>query len=134
MDIGLLLHTRQIVRQEDAAKNFEQLWADAAQAEALGFDHIWLGDSVTVLEKARGDCLTTMAALAVRIDQDQNRRGADAACAEKSGLISPCAGYSRRHFERPDYPWRQRRTCQGLHSTPICGLWGPAPGKSGTPE
>src|SRR5262249_22694923 len=66
MDIGLLLHTRQIVRQEDAAKSFEQLWTDAAQAEALGFDHIWLGDSVTVLEKARGDCLTTMAALAAR--------------------------------------------------------------------
>jgi alkanesulfonate monooxygenase SsuD/methylene tetrahydromethanopterin reductase-like flavin-dependent oxidoreductase (luciferase family) len=60
----LLLHTRQIIRQEDAAKSFEQLWSDAAQAEELGFDHIWLGDSVTVLEKARGDCLTTMAALA----------------------------------------------------------------------
>jgi alkanesulfonate monooxygenase SsuD/methylene tetrahydromethanopterin reductase-like flavin-dependent oxidoreductase (luciferase family) len=66
MDIGLLLHTRQIVRQEDAAKSFAQLWSDAAQAEELGFDHIWLGDSVTVLEKARGDCLTTMAALAAR--------------------------------------------------------------------
>src|SRR5207342_1001357 len=66
MDIGLLLHTRQIVRQEDAAKSFNHLWADAAQAEELGFDHIWLGDSVTVLDKARGDCLTTMAALAAR--------------------------------------------------------------------
>src|SRR5215831_18820264 len=66
MEIGLLLHTRQIVRQEDAAKSFEQLWTHAAQAEALGFDHIWLGDSVTVLEKARGDCLTMMAALAAR--------------------------------------------------------------------
>lgn len=66
MDIGLLLHTRQIVRQDDAAKSFEQLWSDAVQAEELGFDHIWLGDSVTVLEKARGDCLTTMAALAAR--------------------------------------------------------------------
>ena len=66
MDIGLLLHTRQMVRQEDAAKSFEQLWSDAAQAEELGFDHIWLGDSVTVLDKARGDCLTTMAALAAR--------------------------------------------------------------------
>jgi alkanesulfonate monooxygenase SsuD/methylene tetrahydromethanopterin reductase-like flavin-dependent oxidoreductase (luciferase family) len=69
MDIGLLLHTRQIVRQEDAAKSFEQLWSDATQAEELGFDHIWLGDSVTVLEKARGDCLTTMAALAARTDK-----------------------------------------------------------------
>lgn len=66
MKIGLLLHTRQIVRQEEAAKSFDQLWSGAAQAEELGFDHIWLGDSVTVLEKARGDCLTTMAALAAR--------------------------------------------------------------------
>ena len=66
MEIGLLLHTRQIIRQDDAAKSFEQLWSDAAQAEELGFDHIWLGDSVTVLDKARGDCLTTMAALAAR--------------------------------------------------------------------
>ena len=66
MQIGLLLHTRQLIRAEEAARSFEHLWADAAQAEELGFDHIWLGDSVTVLDKARGDCLTTMAALAAR--------------------------------------------------------------------
>ena len=66
MEIGLLLHTRQLVRRAEAAQSFEQLWLDAAQAEELGFDHIWLGDSVTVLDKARGDCLTTMAALAAR--------------------------------------------------------------------
>jgi len=71
MDIGLLLHTRQIVRQEDAAKSFDELWLDAAQAEELGFDHIWLGDSVTVLDKARGDCLTTMAALAARTSRSK---------------------------------------------------------------
>jgi alkanesulfonate monooxygenase SsuD/methylene tetrahydromethanopterin reductase-like flavin-dependent oxidoreductase (luciferase family) len=69
MEIGLLLHTRQLVRQEDAAKSFDQLWIDAAQAEELGFDHVWLGDSVTVLEKARGDCLTAMAALAARTNK-----------------------------------------------------------------
>jgi alkanesulfonate monooxygenase SsuD/methylene tetrahydromethanopterin reductase-like flavin-dependent oxidoreductase (luciferase family) len=69
MEIGLLLHTRQLIRQEDAAKSFEQLWSDAAQSEELGFDHIWLGDSVTVLDKARGDCLTTMAALAARTNR-----------------------------------------------------------------
>ena len=69
MDIGLLLHTRQIIRQDDAANSFNQLWADAAQAEELGFDHIWLGDSVTVLDKARGDCITTMAALAARTEK-----------------------------------------------------------------
>src|SRR5581483_9729478 len=64
MEFGLLLHTRQLVRSDDAARSFDQLWSDAAQAEELGFEHIWLGDSVTVLDKARGDCLTTMAALA----------------------------------------------------------------------
>jgi alkanesulfonate monooxygenase SsuD/methylene tetrahydromethanopterin reductase-like flavin-dependent oxidoreductase (luciferase family) len=66
MEIGLLLHTRQIIRQEEAVNSFDQLWVDATRAEELGFDHIWLGDSVTVLDKARGDCLTTMAALAAR--------------------------------------------------------------------
>jgi alkanesulfonate monooxygenase SsuD/methylene tetrahydromethanopterin reductase-like flavin-dependent oxidoreductase (luciferase family) len=69
MDIGLLLHTRQLVRLEDASKSFDHLWSDAAQAEELGFDHIWLGDSVTVLDKARGDCLTTLAALAARTEK-----------------------------------------------------------------
>lgn len=69
MEIGLLLHTRQIIRQEDAAESFDQLWADATQAEEFGFDHIWLGDSVTVLDKARGDCLTTMSALAARTNK-----------------------------------------------------------------
>jgi alkanesulfonate monooxygenase SsuD/methylene tetrahydromethanopterin reductase-like flavin-dependent oxidoreductase (luciferase family) len=66
MEIGFLLHTRQLIRHEEAAQSFEQLWADAALAEELGFDHVWLGDSVTVLDKARGDCLTTMSALAAR--------------------------------------------------------------------
>ena len=92
MDIGLLLHTRQIIRQEEAARSFEQLCEDAAHAEQLGFDHIWLGDSVTVLDKARGDCLTT--------------------CTRDSG----------RNLEGPDYPRRQRRTGQRLHSTPIRGF------------
>ena len=66
MEIGLLLHTRQLIRRDEAVESFAQLWSDAAQAEELGFDHIWLGDSVTVLDKARGDCLATMAALAAR--------------------------------------------------------------------
>ncbi|HEY6999486.1 MAG TPA: LLM class flavin-dependent oxidoreductase, partial [Candidatus Binatia bacterium] len=69
MEFGLLLHTRQLIRQEDAAQSFERLWADALQAEEAGFHHIWLGDSVTVLDKARGDCLTTMAALAAHTNR-----------------------------------------------------------------
>ena len=68
MEIGLLLHTRQLIHLEEAAKSFDQLWSDAAQAEELGFDHIWLGDSVTVLDKARGDCLTALAALGARTE------------------------------------------------------------------
>jgi alkanesulfonate monooxygenase SsuD/methylene tetrahydromethanopterin reductase-like flavin-dependent oxidoreductase (luciferase family) len=69
MEFGWLLHTRQLIRSEDAAKSFDRLWSDAAEAEELGFDHIWLGDSVTVLDKARGDCLTTMAGLAARTEK-----------------------------------------------------------------
>lgn len=69
MEFGLLLHTRQLIRQEDAAQSFERLWADALQAEEVGFHHVWLGDSVTVLDKARGDCLTTMAALAAHTNR-----------------------------------------------------------------
>jgi alkanesulfonate monooxygenase SsuD/methylene tetrahydromethanopterin reductase-like flavin-dependent oxidoreductase (luciferase family) len=66
MDIGVLLHTRQLIRADEAALSFAHLWDDAALAEELGFAHIWLGDSVTVLDKARGELLTTMAALAAR--------------------------------------------------------------------
>jgi alkanesulfonate monooxygenase SsuD/methylene tetrahydromethanopterin reductase-like flavin-dependent oxidoreductase (luciferase family) len=50
----------------DGPTNFEPLWRNAVFADETGFDHIWLGDSITILEKARGDCLTTMAALAAR--------------------------------------------------------------------
>ncbi len=37
----------------------------AREAESAGYDAIWLGDSVTVLERARGDCFTLMAAPAL---------------------------------------------------------------------
>ena len=119
MDIGLLLHTRQMIRQEDAAKSFEQLWSDAAQAEELGFDHIWLGDSVTVLDKARGDCLTTMAALAARTSR------------MRIGAVPCNAGCD---LERPDCSRRQCGARQGLHPATIRCLRCPAPGKSGTLE
>jgi Luciferase-like monooxygenase len=35
----------------------------------MNFDQIWLGDSVCILNRARGDCLTTMAALACKTDR-----------------------------------------------------------------
>ena len=65
MNLAYCYTTRHLIRDEGAA-SFDDLWEQAAQAEEAGFDHIWLGDSVTVLNKARGDCLTTMAALAVK--------------------------------------------------------------------
>jgi alkanesulfonate monooxygenase SsuD/methylene tetrahydromethanopterin reductase-like flavin-dependent oxidoreductase (luciferase family) len=64
-EFGLLLHTRHLIRDEGPA-NFSEIWEQAECAEEAGYDHVWLGDSVTVLNKARGDCLTTMAALAAK--------------------------------------------------------------------
>jgi len=66
VEFGILLHTRQLVRENEEPGSFDEVWEGAAMAEEMGFDHVWLGDSVTLLDKARGDCLTTMAALAVK--------------------------------------------------------------------
>lgn len=65
LEFGLLLHTRNLIREAGPA-SFDDLWDQAVSAEEVGFDHIWLGDSVTILDKARGDCLSTMSALAVK--------------------------------------------------------------------
>jgi alkanesulfonate monooxygenase SsuD/methylene tetrahydromethanopterin reductase-like flavin-dependent oxidoreductase (luciferase family) len=64
IEFGLLLHTRHLIRDGQAA-DFSSVWRQAQRAEEMGWDHIWLGDSVTVLQRARGDCLTLMAALAM---------------------------------------------------------------------
>jgi alkanesulfonate monooxygenase SsuD/methylene tetrahydromethanopterin reductase-like flavin-dependent oxidoreductase (luciferase family) len=63
VEFGLLLHTRQHI--QGGAASFESLWQQARDADEAGYDHLWLGDSVTVLDRARGDCLTTMAALSM---------------------------------------------------------------------
>lgn len=64
MTFGLLLHTRHLIRDNKRA-DFGEMWRQAADAERAGYDDIWLGDSITTLERARGDCLTLMAALAM---------------------------------------------------------------------
>lgn len=66
LELGVLLHTRHLIRNDGEPLSFDELWEETALAEEMGFDHVWIGDSVTVLDKARGDCLTTMAALAVK--------------------------------------------------------------------
>jgi len=65
LEMGLLLHTRHLIRDE-GPPSFDEVWEDAVMAEEMGFDHVWLGDSVTLLDKARGDSLTTMAALGMK--------------------------------------------------------------------
>jgi len=66
LEFGILLHTRHLIRDDGLTPTFEEIWEQAVLAEKLGLDHIWLGDSVTVLDKARGDCLTMMASLATK--------------------------------------------------------------------
>jgi Luciferase-like monooxygenase len=68
-EFGLLLHTRSMLGDNDRPPSFDELWEDAAYAEQMNFDQIWLGDSVCILNRARGDCLTTMAALACKTDR-----------------------------------------------------------------
>ena len=68
-EFGLLLHTRGMLGDKDSSPSFDELWEDAAYAEQINFDQIWLGDSVCILNRARGDCLTTMAALACKTNR-----------------------------------------------------------------
>ena len=63
-EFGQLIHTRYFL-DRDTDANFDELWEQAAAAEAAGLDHVWLGDSIAVPNKGRGDCLTSMAALAM---------------------------------------------------------------------
>jgi alkanesulfonate monooxygenase SsuD/methylene tetrahydromethanopterin reductase-like flavin-dependent oxidoreductase (luciferase family) len=68
-EFGLLLHTRSMLGDSDRPPSFDELWEDGTYAEQMNFDQIWLGDSVCILNRARGDCLTTMAALACKTNR-----------------------------------------------------------------
>lgn len=60
---GLLLPTREAVMSQ-ATPDFGKMYDLAERAEALGFDSIWVGDSV--LARPRFEPLTTLAAVAAR--------------------------------------------------------------------
>jgi probable F420-dependent oxidoreductase len=60
---GLLLPTREIVMNQDVP-NFREILDLAERAEDLGFDSVWVGDSV--LARPRFEALTTLAAVAAR--------------------------------------------------------------------
>ncbi len=61
--IGYLLPTREQVMSA-SGPDFPQIFALAEQAEAAGFDSVWVGDSV--LARPRLEALTTLAAVAAR--------------------------------------------------------------------
>jgi probable F420-dependent oxidoreductase len=63
--IGILLPTRQaVMAARDGPAPIEPILHMAERAEALGFDSVWIGDSITA--HPRFDCITTMAAVAAR--------------------------------------------------------------------
>jgi probable F420-dependent oxidoreductase len=68
LEIGLLLHTRHLIREGEDSSLVNELWETASFAEKIGFDHLWLGDSprLSLLHRAHADCLTLMAALAAK--------------------------------------------------------------------
>jgi probable F420-dependent oxidoreductase len=65
---GLLLPTREIVMNQEVP-NFRGILELAERAEALGFDSVWVGDSV--LARPRFEALTTLAAIAGRTQRVQ---------------------------------------------------------------
>ena len=60
---GFLLPTREIVMAQEQP-DFRQIVDLAERADALGFDSVWVGDSV--LARPRLEALTTLAAVAAR--------------------------------------------------------------------
>src|SRR6185295_4985527 len=65
---GFLLPTREIVMNQEVP-NFRQILELAERAEGLGFDSVWVGDSV--LARPRFEALTTLAAIAGRTQRVQ---------------------------------------------------------------
>ena len=68
LEFGFLLHTRHLIREGEGVGKIEELWDTAARAEAMGFDHVWVGDAprLSLLDRAHADCLTIMAALSAK--------------------------------------------------------------------
>jgi alkanesulfonate monooxygenase SsuD/methylene tetrahydromethanopterin reductase-like flavin-dependent oxidoreductase (luciferase family) len=67
MRLGILIPTRGIVMRSARRPDAEECWAMAREADAAGFDAVWVGDSVVA--KPRLDALTTLAYLAAITDR-----------------------------------------------------------------
>jgi alkanesulfonate monooxygenase SsuD/methylene tetrahydromethanopterin reductase-like flavin-dependent oxidoreductase (luciferase family) len=68
LEIGLLLHTRHLLREGESLSQVGELWETAAFADETGFDHLWVGDSprLSMQDRAHAECMTILAALAAR--------------------------------------------------------------------
>ena len=68
VEFGLLFHTRHWIRDDRGPSELDEFWRAAEEAEAGGFNHLWVGDSprIAQLDRAHADCLTVMAALAAK--------------------------------------------------------------------
>ncbi len=65
IEVGVLLPTRQaVMAARGGPAPIEPILQMAGRAEALGFDSVWVGDSITA--HPRFDAITTMAAVAAR--------------------------------------------------------------------
>ena len=53
IEFGLLLHTRGMLGDKDSSPSFDELWQDAAYAEQMNFDQIWLGGIASAFSTAR---------------------------------------------------------------------------------
>src|SRR5437763_13680556 len=62
MRIGVLVPTRGVVMESARRPPVEECWAMARQADAAGYDAVWVGDSIVA--KPRLEPLTTLAYLA----------------------------------------------------------------------
>jgi probable F420-dependent oxidoreductase len=68
LELGLLLHTRHLIREGESLSQVGELWETAAFADETGFDHLWVGDSprLSMQDRAHAECMTILAALAAR--------------------------------------------------------------------
>ncbi len=68
VEFGVVLHTRHYIRDGSEDTDFEGFFQEVEGAERAGFDHVWIGDMphIGMEDRAHGDALTTLAAMAAR--------------------------------------------------------------------
>jgi alkanesulfonate monooxygenase SsuD/methylene tetrahydromethanopterin reductase-like flavin-dependent oxidoreductase (luciferase family) len=70
VEFGILLHTAREIRDDEHKSDLTRVFEQAAHADSLGVDRIWLGDSSRMEQVwPRADFATLLAAIAVRTTQ-----------------------------------------------------------------